>query len=185
MTVAPPPEIGRVLADAECLYGEASVEVALDRMAGEITRELVDADPLVLCVMVGALMTTAALVRRLAFPVQIDYVHVGRYRGETRGGRLVWHRHPELSLQGRTVLVIDDILDQGYTLEAILDHCRDAGAARACSAVLVEKEHSRPRAAVQADYVGLSVPDRYVFGYGMDYRSHLRNLTGIYALRED
>jgi hypoxanthine phosphoribosyltransferase len=183
-TVAPPQDINTVLSEAECLHREASVEAELDRMAEQITGELADADPLVLCVMVGALVTTAALVTRLPFPVQIDYVHVGRYRGATRGGRLLWHRHPELSLHGRTVLVIDDILDEGYTLDAILGYCHEAGAQRVRSAVLVEKRHGRPRADVLADYVGLSVPDRYVFGYGMDYRSHLRNLTGIYALKE-
>ena len=89
---------------------------------------------------------------------------------------------PEISLQGRTVLVIDDILDEGHTLEQVLEFCRDAGASRVFSAVLIEKQHDRRIPGISADFVGLQVEDKYVFGFGMDYRNYLRNLNGIYAL---
>lgn len=171
-------------ADAELLCGKEEVEAALDRMAGEIGACLGARDPLILCVMMGGLIPAARLLARFDFPLQLDYVHATRYRGATSGGELEWKCRPETPLAGRVVLVVDDILDEGWTLAAILADCRKRGAQEVQSAVLVNKRHDR-KAPVRADYVGVEVEDRYVFGYGMDYRGYLRNAPGIYAVRED
>jgi len=80
------------------------------------------------------------------------------------------------------VLIVDDILDEGVTLRAVADYCRDAGAREVRVAVLVQKLHDRNQVGVRPDFKGLDVPDRYVFGCGMDYREYFRNLTAIYAL---
>jgi hypoxanthine phosphoribosyltransferase len=178
-------DIRRVLATAEQLYTRAEVEAALDRMAGEIQQSLGDRNPLLVCVMTGGLVPASELFTRMEFPVQLDYLHATRYQG-TRGQReLKWITRPSQSLQGRTVLVVDDILDEGLTLAAILAHCREQGANAVYSAVLVEKRHQRRNSGLNADFVGVEVEDRYVFGYGMDYHGYWRNLRGIYAVAGD
>jgi hypoxanthine phosphoribosyltransferase len=114
--------------------------------------------------------------------VEIDYIHVSRYQGATRGSNLQWIKLPSLSLEGRTVLIIDDILDEGLTLQAIVEHCFEKGAREVRTAVLVEKQLSSRPGLARADFTGLLVPNRYVFGYGMDYQGQLRNVPGIYAV---
>lgn len=167
---------------AELLYSEQDVEAALDGMAGQITAQLADSNPLLLCVLTGGIIPTGKLTTRLDFPLQLDYLHATRYRGATRGGELNWIAHPSISLRDRVVLIIDDILDEGTTLAAIIEHCRDEGARHVYSAVLIDKRHDRKFHNIKADFTGLEVPDRYVFGYGMDYKDYLRNAPGIYAV---
>ncbi len=168
---------------AECLYTETEVAACLDRMAGEIEVEVGGHDPLILCVMTGAIPVTAALMLRLPFPLQLDYVHATRYRGELRGGELEWLHKPETGLRDRIVLLVDDILDEGETLAGIRDWCLEQGASRVLTAVLVDKQHERRCARLrQADFTGLMTPDRFLVGYGMDYQSYGRNAPGIYAL---
>ncbi len=177
-------EAHAAFAEAELLCPREEVEAALDRMAARIGADLGERDPLILCVMMGGLIPAARLLARFDFPLQLDYVHATRYRGDTRGGELHWKCRPETPLEGRVILVVDDILDEGWTLAAILEDCRRRGAQEVRSAVLVHKRHDR-KAPVSADYIGVEVEDRYVFGYGMDYRGYLRNAPGIYAVREE
>lgn len=175
-------DIRRVRAEAQQLYAQHEVEAALDRMAADIGRAIGDADPLLLCVMSGGLVAAGELFTRLDFPVQLDYLHATRYQGTRGGSELKWITRPAQALQGRTVLVVDDILDEGLTLAAILAYCREQGARAVYSAVLVEKLHQRKASGLRADFVGVQVEDRYVFGYGMDYHGYWRNLRGIYAV---
>lgn len=177
-------EAARVLEEAECLYTAEQVDEALDRLAEAVTERVGDSDPVFLCVMIGALVPCAALMRRLRFGYLTDYVHATRYRSATRGGELEWLVRPRMDLKDRTVVVVDDILDEGETLAAIVAHCRELGAAEVLSAVLVEKRHDRRRDGVCADFVALEVGDRYIFGCGMDYREYHRGLPAIYAVRE-
>lgn len=177
-------EVRRVAAEADCLYTRDEVEAALDRMAAALTARLSEADPLILCVMLGGLLPTAKVVERLRFPFQYDYLHASRYRGEIHGGNLLWVAHPSIPLHNRTVVIVDDILDEGFTLRAIMNYCREDGAREVLSAVLVTKAHQRRAPDIRADFCGLEVPDRYVFGYGMDYKGYLRNAPGIFALKE-
>jgi hypoxanthine phosphoribosyltransferase len=175
-------EVRRVRAEADCLYSAAEVEAALDRLADAISARHGDNNPLILCVMNGGLITTGSLLLRLDFPLEHDYLHASRYRGATRGGELNWQAEPGISLQDRYVIVVDDILDEGYTLAAIVEHCRAQGARSVESVVLVEKLHDRKQG-IQADYVGLQTEDRYLFGYGMDYKGYWRNAAGIFAVK--
>lgn len=176
-------EAQRVLAQADCLHSEHAVEQAYDRLAGSITAQLEGSDPLVLCVMTGALIPAGQLLSRIKFPLQIDYIHATRYRGETRGGELHWQVKPSSPIQDRVVLVIDDILDEGITLAGILAYCREQGARAVYCAVLVNKRHDR-KFLDEVDFMGLDVEDRYVFGCVMDYKGYLRNLPAIYAVNE-
>ncbi|MGD9387641.1 MAG: hypoxanthine-guanine phosphoribosyltransferase [Gammaproteobacteria bacterium] len=172
-----------ILKRADLIVDQAEVEHALDEMAADISRDLGEHDPVVLSVMVGGLLPTAWLLQRLAFPLQLDYIHATRYQGGTRGvAELEWVVRPRTSLRGRNVLVIDDILDEGYTLAAILEECLDRGADQVKCAVLVDKQHPRRYKNLQADYVGLRLEDRYLIGCGMDYHEHHRQHPAIYAL---
>ena len=183
LTTEPPASVTRAQAAAECLFDRAAVTHAIDQMAVRIAADLADRNPLVLCVMNGALPFAGALLPRLHFPLTLDCLHVSRYRGSTSGQALRWLHQPEVELAGRHVLLLDDVLDEGKTLTALLSFCHDAGASAVSSAVLARKAVAG--VTVQADYVGLDCPDRFLLGWGMDIDGYLRNLDGIYALPED
>lgn len=170
--------------EADCLRTAEEVEAALARMAGEITERLAGTDPVAFCVMNGGLFVTGKLVDKLPFALELDYLQATRYGAETSGGLLHWKVRPERSLKGRTVLLVDDILDEGVTLAEIIRFCKEEGAAAVYSAVLVDKVHDRKAAGVQADFVGLYVEDRFLFGCGMDMAGYWRNLPALYAMKE-
>lgn len=174
----------QVLEMAQCLYNEQQVEQAIAGLAKSISQALKDKDPVILCVMNGGLVLTGKLLTQLNFPLTVDYIHATRYRKQTRGGQLQWLVKPHSSLADQTVLIVDDILDEGDTLAAVKDYCKEQGARQVFSVVLVEKQHDRNITNTQADFVALQVEDRYVFGYGMDYKGRLRNADGIYAVSE-
>lgn len=175
-------EVRRVAAEAECLYTGAEVSAAVSAMARDITASLSDAHPVVLAVLNGGIFFTAELLLHLPFPLELDSIKAGRYQGDTRGAHMRWTLTPTTPLEGRCVLIVDDILDEGITLAEIIRYCQEAGAAQVRSAILVDKRIGRPKPAVP-DFVGLTTPDRYLFGYGLDYKNHLRNWPGIYACR--
>ena len=168
---------------AELVHDNQTVEQAFDRMAAELHADVGAENPILMCVMNGGLIPLGQLLPRLKFLLRVDYLHATRYRERTYGTQLEWKQHHSCALDGETVVVVDDILDEGYTLEAIEAHCLAAGAKRVLTAVLIEKEHDRGAGFV-ADYVGLMAPDKYLFGYGMDYKGYWRNADGIYALNE-
>lgn len=167
---------------SDVLFTAEEVSAAVDRMAVEITKELGETYPLVLSVMGGAVVFTGQLLPRLAFPLDFDYVHVSRYGDKTQGGELVWKQAPKEDVRDRVVLVLDDILDEGHTMAAIRDKVMDMGAKAFYSGVFANKLISKEKPML-ADFVGLDVPGRYVFGYGMDVRGAWRNLPAIYALK--
>jgi hypoxanthine phosphoribosyltransferase len=171
-----------ILNSSDILFSAEQVSVALERMAQEITEKLGEAYPLVLSVMGGAVVFTGQLLPRLLFPLDFDYVHVSRYGDQTQGGELVWRQAPKEEVQGRVVLVLDDILDEGHTMAAIRDKVMAMGAKEFYSGVFANKLLNKPKP-MHADFVGLDVPDRYVFGFGMDVRGAWRNLPSIHALK--
>lgn len=170
------------LARAELIHDEAAVHAAMRRMAGEIDAQLGDESALFITVMNGGMIFAGQLATLLQAPVQLDYLHASRYRGATTGGELNWLARPHVDMRDRTVLLVDDILDEGYTLQAIRKYCMEQGARRVLIAVLCEKRHGRVVPGLVADFVGVEVPDRYVFGFGMDYHELGRNLPTIVAL---
>lgn len=178
-----PEKIKEVYEKSTLLFTTKEVEAALDRMAIKIQDTLHDKNPIILCVMIGGLVPMGNLLPRLDFPLEVDYVHATRYRGDITGGDLVWKVKPSVELTGRTVLVVDDILDGGVTLAAIIEEIKKMGAKEVYSAVLVDKHHKRlPNGLKEADFVGLQVDDHYIFGYGMDYNEYLRNAPGIFVV---
>jgi hypoxanthine phosphoribosyltransferase len=160
-----------------------AVQSALDRMARDITARLEGRDPLVITVLNGGLVFAGQLLPRLPFALDISYVHVRRYGRETRGGELVWIAGPQESVTGRTVLLLDDILDEGQTLLAIRSRLFELGASAVLLAAFAVKIRAEPPV-VMADFTGIRVPDRFVFGFGMDVGGRWRNLPSIRALTE-
>lgn len=178
-----PEHIREVFAKATCLYSKAEVEAAINRMAVAISQTLSQSNPIFLCVVVGGIVPLGNLLPHLDFPLEVDYVHATRYRGDTKGKNLEWKVLPTCNMKGRTIVVVDDILDGGVTLGAIIKYCKDQGAVAVYSAVLVDKCHARlPDGHQRADFSGLEVENHYVFGYGMDYKGYLRNAPGIYMV---
>ena len=169
---------------AELIVGATEVELALDRLASQISDALADRFPIALCVMGGAVVFSGKLLPRLGFPLEFDYLHATRYRDGTRGGTIEWAVLPRKNLAGRVVLLMDDILDEGHTLAAAKARLLELGAAEVLIAVLADKDLGVDKP-VMADFVGLTLPNRYVLGMGMDAYGLWRNLPGIYALKED
>jgi hypoxanthine phosphoribosyltransferase len=176
--------IRRARAEADCLVEPATVDAALERLAGAITTRLADANPLIYVVMNGGLVLAGRLLPRLPFPLELAYLHATRYGHALQGTLLDWRVRPTQDLRDRNVLVLDDILDEGHTLAAIIDYLEKEGAREVLSAVLVHKVHERKaRPGMRADFTGLELPDRFLFGCGMDYQGYWRNAPGIYALK--
>lgn len=173
-------EIEYIQATADLLFSEKQVEAALDEMAILINAKLAGCNPLVLSVLNGGIVTAGKLITRLNMPLTIDAINASRYQNQTSGGTIEWVLKPGTALTDRTILIIDDILDEGITLAAIRDYCLEQGANAVFCAVLVDKVlgHEKP---IHADFVGLQVENRYLFGYGMDYKGYLRNAPGIFA----
>ena len=187
-------DLAAALATAELVFDRGTLEREIARMATEICRDYagaapVDAStrPVMLTVMHGGLPFAAQLaleVGTCGLDLEFDYLHATRYRGATSGGELVWKHRPATPLLGRRVLLVDDILDEGHTMAAIGEWCREQGAVEVRIATMAVKAHDRCVPGLKADYVGVEVPDRYVFGYGMDYHEQGRNLPAIYALKD-
>lgn len=173
----------KLLAASEQIHNEVAVMAAVDKVAAEITRDLADSNPLMLCVLAGGVPFAGSLMTRLQFPLDFDYLHATRYGENTVGTTLSWRAFPRLPVKDRVVLVVDDILDEGVTLAAIQERLLKMGAAEVRIAVFANKEKAGEKP-VKADYIGLDVPDRFVFGFGMDVQGAWRNLPAVYAVRD-
>ena len=177
-----------LLKNAELLFDQDTVQASITRMAdvlntrfnAEGTKEF----PLVLGVMGGAVVFTGTLLPQLSFPLEFDYIHVSRYGDDDKGGEVVWKVIPRSNVAGRTVIVLDDILDEGETLAHVKQRLLDMGAAEVILAVFADKAIGKTKP-VNADIVGLTIPNRFVVGFGMDAYGYWRNLPGLWAIRPE
>jgi hypoxanthine phosphoribosyltransferase len=168
---------------AEQLFDQIQVDQAIESLAQSLKPQLENQFPLLLCVMNGGLYLSAQLMRYWNFPMTVDYVHATRYRLSTLGRDVLWKAYPQNSLRDRHVIIVDDIFDQGFTLEEVKAYCIKQGARKCTSVFLIRKTHQRKKAAdIEADHVALECEDLYVYGSGMDFHSHFRNLPGVYAV---
>ncbi|MEO6351516.1 MAG: hypoxanthine-guanine phosphoribosyltransferase [Burkholderiaceae bacterium] len=174
-----------ILANAELIFDEAAVQAAVDRIAADLNARFDRADsasyPLVLGVMGGAVVFAGQLLTRLKFPLEFDYIHVTRYGNKSQGGRIEWKVEPRADVRGRTLIVLDDILDEGETLAHVKQRLLEMGAKEVILAVFSDKDIGRAKP-VAADYVGLVLPNKFVIGYGMDAYGYWRNLGSIWAV---
>ena len=183
----PVPSLADALAHAEVVVERKTIDAAIARMADEIARDYAGEVPVYLTIMHGALPFAGQLSLEIGargVDLTFDYLHATRYRGETVGGELVWKHRPATALYGRRVLLVDDILDEGFTLQGVRQWCLEQGATDVRIAVRTVKKHDRCLPDVQADYAGIELPDRFVFGFGMDVSEALRPLPAIYAMKQ-
>ena len=173
----------RLLEEATPLFSAEKVHEAVHRMAGEISAKLETEFPVVLSVMGGAALFTGQLLPLLHFPLEFGAIEVTRYNNDIQGREITWRLPPRDNVRDRVVLVVDDILDEGITLAAIRMRLTEMGAAKVYSAVFADKAIGREKP-ITADFVGVTVPNRYVFGFGMDAYGLWRNLPAIYALKD-
>lgn len=179
-------EIIGVKNSAEMLYSNQEVEALIQATAEKINQDYKGLNPVVLCIMNGGVVFCGKLLPLLDFPLQFDYAHATRYNNTTEGNILEWRVVPSIDLQGRDVLVVDDIYDIGETLAGVIQACESQGALSVKCAVLVDKHHDRKHnPGFQADFVALETDDHYLFGYGMDYKGYLRNEAGIFSVNKD
>ncbi len=177
-------EAHSILAQAEMIRSADEVQAAVRRVAHAINTTLADQHPLVLSVMGGAVVFTGQLLPMLDFPLEFDFLHVSRYGSAKLGGELHWRVAPRENVKGKVVLVLDDILDEGETMHAIKQRVLELGASKFYCAVFTDKKLDKEKP-VRADFIGMELPNRFVFGYGMDIHGAWRNLPAIYALKEN
>ncbi|SFU45499.1 hypoxanthine-guanine phosphoribosyltransferase [Pseudoduganella namucuonensis] len=177
-----------LLENAEEIFDKATVDASVTRMAKELNERFDNPDnqefPLVLGVMGGAVVFTGNLLPQLTFPLEFDYIHVSRYGDEDKGGQVVWKVIPRSNVVGRTVIVLDDILDEGETLAHVKQRLLDMGAAEVILAVFADKAIGKAKP-VKPDLVGITIPNRFVVGYGMDAYGYWRNLPGLWAIKTE
>ncbi len=171
------------------VFSNAEIAGAVDALADRLNQQFNDETLLVLCVMQGGLIFSGHLIPKLKCMLEIDYIHVSRYHNKTSGSELLWKAYPHTPLQGRNILILDDILDEGETLKSIIEYCREQGADKVESAVLLKKAHDRCvdhqcEEGALTNNIALTVEDEYVFGFGMDYNGSYRQLDAIYAIED-
>ena len=169
------------------VFSNTEILRAVESLADKLNQQFNDETLLVLCVMQGGLIFSGHLIPKLNCMVEIDYIHVSRYNNKTSGGQLLWKAYPHTPLNERNVLILDDILDEGETLNSIIAYCKEQGAAKVEAAVLLKKTHDRcldhaSNDGALTNNIALTVEDKYVFGFGMDYNGWYRQLDSIYAL---
>ena len=177
-----------LIKNAEEIFDADTVKAAVTRVAGTLNERFGnpedEAFPLVLGVMGGAVVFTGQLLTQLDFPLEFDYIHVTRYGDDDKGGQVVWKVIPRSNVEGRTIVVVDDILDEGETLAHVKQRLLDMGAAEVIIAVFADKALKKTKP-VKADIVGLTIPNKFVVGFGMDVYGYWRNLPGLWAIREE
>ena len=185
MGISNPPDPRELLKNSRVLFSREEVMAAVQSMADEIN-EFYDDQPLILLsILTGAIIPAAWLATRLTMPIQMDFVHATRYRGGLYGAELEYRVPPRLDLEGKHVLIVDDIFDEGHTLAAIKGSVEKRKAGSVKMAALVRKIHDRGLSRDYIDFSGLDVPDVYVFGCGMDAYEEWRHLDEILVLEED
>lgn len=175
-------EMQQIFDTADLLYSLKDIDKALNQLAESLTEKYADKNPLILCVMNGSVITTGHLLPKLSFPLELDYIHATRYGDKTVGGELNWLHKPTTDLQERTVILVEDIFDEGVTLKALVAYCQSMNVKSVSCVTLINKRHDN-KVGDAPEFIGLTVPNRYVFGFGMDYQGYWRNAPGIYAVK--
>jgi hypoxanthine phosphoribosyltransferase len=180
-----PSDIRQIKREADCLFTATHVERAIDNLAASISEKLEEKNPIVISMMNGGMVLGGQLITKLGFPLQVSYVHARRDKDNAQSNAIHWLALPGEPVAGRSVLIVDDIYDEGQTMGAVVDRMRADGAAEVYVAVLVDKQHDRKaRPDIIPDFIGLQCEDRFLFGYGMHYKGYWRNAPGIYAVKQ-
>jgi hypoxanthine phosphoribosyltransferase len=168
----------------EVLIPANEIAATVERLAAEIRGDYFGKEPLLLGILKGSFMFMADLIRRLDFPLEIDFIRLSSYGGGTESsGKIKVVQGLRSGVKNREVLVIEDIIDTGLTVAYLLDYLRKKRPASLRLCALLDKP-SRRQVPVSIDYLGITVPDKFLVGYGLDYNERYRNLPDIYVLGE-
>ncbi|MEM8843767.1 MAG: hypoxanthine-guanine phosphoribosyltransferase [Pseudomonadota bacterium] len=184
MAVMSAQELQDIKDNSDLIFSSSQIKTAVETIGLELEKSIRNKNAILLCVMNGGLVFTSDLMRSLDCNLRLDYLQVARYMDKTVGGSLHWHTEPQLSLQDQVIVIADDIYDEGYTMEELVSYCKKHGAKEVITVVLLLKQKASRQVDLKPDLFGLEVEDRYVYGYGMDYQGHLRNVPDIYAIPE-
>jgi len=177
-------ELHDIKNNSRLLIHHDEIQIAIQKLADQIEKDYKNKNPIFIVVLNGALIFSGHFLSKIKILCQTDYCHATRYMGRIFGKKVEWKAKPQIDLKDRHIIIVDDILDEGHTLSAITQFCHERKAKSVKSLVLVEKEHHRKNIKnYKADYCELTVPDEYVFGFGMDYNNYWRNLESIYSIK--
>jgi len=169
-------EVGRVL------ITDQQIARRIRAMARDIARDFRGREMVVVALLNGTVMFLGDLIRNLSFPLRLDFIGVSSYGAGTESGELVFTKELRLDVRGRDVLLVDDILDTGKTVNRVLVKLRALNPRRIKTCVLLDKPERRVEKA-RADYVGFVIPNVFVVGYGLDYAERYRNLPFVGVLK--
>ncbi|HJN38165.1 MAG TPA: phosphoribosyltransferase family protein [Gammaproteobacteria bacterium] len=164
------------------LFDETAIQKSILTMANQINQDLKGETIILLCILNGGLYTAYPLSRALKIHHQLECIKASRYQNNTSGAAPIIE-HSTINFQNKTVLLVDDCIDQGVTLQAISQHCQDQGASKVLTAVLLNKTHLRPKNVPSPNYYSLiSDTQHFVYGHGLDIHGYLRNLPNIFSI---
>jgi hypoxanthine phosphoribosyltransferase len=161
-----PDDVYQVLGASTLLFEKEAISQGVKNLAQRNAENLSDKNPLFICLMNGGLMFSAELLKHFDFPLQLDYIHLSRYQDDFSGGELEWKAGPNIELESRNVVLLDDILDEGKSLQAAHEYCLQKGASSVSSFVLLKKNLESKKQVFDANDFVFECPDKYVFGYG-------------------
>ena len=169
---------------ARVLVSEEEIRQRVGEVAAQVQADFAGGDLVVVGLLTGTLMFLADLVREIDLPLRLDFIGVSSYRDGTESRELVFTKEMKLDVANRDVLLVDDILDTGKTLRAVIDKLEGMAPRQVRTCVLLSKKAHREYE-IPADYVGFEIPDEFVVGYGLDYAEKYRNLPSIGVLKPE
>lgn len=168
----------------ETLITKQEIEKRVKELGQQISRDYSGTVPVFIGVLKGVICFLPDLLRNVELSVEMDFVVISFYHGKKKPGMLLMERGIELDIKNRSVILVDDILDTGNTLSLLIDHVMNKGAKDVSVCVLLKKERKR-EVNIEPNYVGFSIPDKFVIGYGLDYQERFRNLPFIGVLEDE
>ncbi len=169
----------------EVLYPQETLQKKVQELGAAISRDYEGRNPLVICVLKGAFIFMADLSKNISIPIELDFMAVSSYGNSTRSsGEVRIVKDLDVSVEGRDVLIVEDIIDSGLTLSYLIDVLERRNALSVNVVALFDKP-GRRTVDLNADYTGFTIPDAFVVGYGLDYAEKYRNLPYVGVLKPE
>lgn len=170
----------------EILITEEQIRARIEELGQELTAEYAGKDPVIVGVLKGVVVFYADMIRKINVPCQMDFMWISSYQGANSTGNMIVKRDVTADIKGRHVLILEDIFDTGNSLDFTYRHLMSKEPASLKICTLLDKpERRNPAVTLKADYVGFTVPNAFVVGYGLDYDEHYRNLPYVGVLKPE